>query len=147
MSPVVPTRTKTLTGTSALTAWLGPKRVLMRARYDKGREPTMAARDELARTPEVRPWQRGRGGSAGKRSARPRHGAQGCEVQRRRRMETRCGARDEADRSGAPRTASDACGKADPTAWGMARGREVEAAAKRLDEVRKAKIPKPMYGA
>ena len=82
MPPETLIRTKTLTGTSELTAWLGPKRVLMRPQYNEDREPTMAAQDELARTPQANPRQRGQCGSADKRSARPRHGAQRCDVQR-----------------------------------------------------------------
>ena len=51
MPPETLIRTKTLTGTSALTAWLGPKRVLMRTRYDKGRHPTTVVMDEWKKRP------------------------------------------------------------------------------------------------
>ena len=119
MPPETSTRTTTLTGTSELTAGLGPRCVLMRARYDKGREPTMAAMDGLAKTP--RRSHASEADTPAQGSATPVDRTERCSTSYTPSPdEPRSDARDDAYRSGltAPNDAS--FGKEDPTATRVA---------------------------
>ena len=107
--------------------------MLMRTRYDKGHEPTMAAGDEVARTPR-----RSHGSEAdvaARGSATPVDRAErGGTWYAPSPDEPRSGARDDARRSGLCATDDDTFGKVDPAAMRVARARATETTA-RADNV------------
>ena len=87
--------------------------MLMRTRYDKDREPTMVARDELAKA--LRRSHGSEADAAARGSATPVSGAERCSAGYALSPdEPRSDARDDARRSGLSATDDDSFGKADP---------------------------------